>query len=101
MTHLEQAVCPRVTELLPQARLIVIDELGAMQAESEIFRALIEEILRSGVPLLATAGVSPHPWLSSLQNFPELAYIQLTKNNREAIREMIRTYVLAETSRVS
>lgn len=93
LAHLDGVVCSAVEASLNTVDLVVIDELGAMQAESARFRALVFRILESRVPLIATVGVQPHWWLDEVKADSSLSMIDLTRNNRDVIAEMATAYI--------
>jgi len=99
LTHLETDVCPSVEASLGAADIALLDEIGAMQAESTRFRTLIQKILALGIPLVATVGLEPHWWLDQLREDHQLSLLELTTRNRDIVREMLAAYILAEHSK--
>jgi nucleoside-triphosphatase len=104
LTFLEKVACPALQAGLTTAPLMVIDEIGPMQAQSAVFRRLVEDIIASGVPLLATIALAEDEWISALRESPDCATVALSVGNRDTVIEAVGHYLRAElaqeTSRV-
>ncbi len=104
LTFLEEVACPTLHDALPTAHLMVIDEIGPMQAQSAVFRRLVEGIVTSGVPLLATIALADDEWISALRESSDCATVSLTVGNRDTVADAASDYLRArlapEASRV-
>jgi nucleoside-triphosphatase len=76
--------------------LIVIDEIGKMEWMSTRFRMLIETLLDSPVPLLATIALHGNAKMEAIKRRPDVEVTLLTRENRESL-----VPVLADTVRRS
>lgn len=56
-----------IDKALATKRLIIVDEIGPMQAYSEPFKRAITGVFASSHPLLATIALEPHPWLDQIK----------------------------------
>lgn len=95
LEFLEKVACPSLQAALPTAHLMVIDEIGPMQARSAVFRHLVEEIVASDVPLLASIALADEPWISGLRDSSDIAVIPLTLGNRDTVVEAASHYLRA------
>jgi nucleoside-triphosphatase THEP1 len=66
LTFLEEVACPTVLRELGGAELVLLDEVGPMQAVSAMFRALVERLLYGQAVLVATVAQSKDPWIAPL-----------------------------------
>jgi len=73
----------------PQGAVVLIDELGKMELASERFRAAVDELLETGVPLAATLQVARHPFTDGLRRRPGVEVIRLTAANRDELPEQL------------
>ena len=69
------------------ALVIFLDELGKMELSSPVFRRAVETIFDKGSCVVATAGISPIPFVSRLKRRKDVELIPLTAANREAVEE--------------
>ena len=65
--------------------LIVIDEIGKMEAYSSRFRAAVERALEAPqVVILGTILRAPHPWIDRVKAHPAVQLVPITAASREA-----------------
>ncbi|MFJ8188440.1 nucleoside-triphosphatase [Streptomyces sp. NPDC096094] len=95
LAFLDEVACPALRAALPTAQLMVIDEIGPMQARSEVFRCLVEEIIASDVPLLATVALAEDEWIAGLRESSDCATVALTVGNRDTVAEAAAHYLKA------
>jgi nucleoside-triphosphatase len=82
---LETLGLPALSDALKKGALVIIDELGPMEAYSESFRVKVLDVLNSTAPFLGTIAAKPHPWLDTLKRHKRVMLYQLTRNNREEV----------------
>jgi nucleoside-triphosphatase len=73
----------------PQGAVVLIDELGKMELASERFRAAVDELFETAVPLAATLQVARHPFTDGLRRRPGAELIRLTAANRDELPEQL------------
>lgn len=76
------------------ADLVVIDEIGKMEALSAAFRERVVELLDLPMPLLATVPVGEHPFVSTLLERPDVSVYHLDRRNRERMKEVVKEELL-------
>jgi nucleoside-triphosphatase len=91
LDFLENVVCPKVSERGKHAKLIVIDEIGPMQASSAVFRTMVEKLLCGRIPVLASIALSDDPWISRLRTSVNDHIFVLDHFNREITTRRICT----------
>src|SRR5437660_5128051 len=67
-----------ISDALRARKLVVIDEIGPMEAYCEPFRTMVLNVLNSTVPLIGTIAVKPHPWLDALKQHERVRLSILT-----------------------
>lgn len=69
VTHdfLDRVVCPRLAAGAATADLLVIDEIGQMQASSPRFRATVNALMVGDVPIVASVSLSDDPWITAIR----------------------------------
>lgn len=92
VTHefLESVACPRVEA--SKAPLLIIDEIGPMQATSARFRGMVESALAGEGQLLGTLAKAEDDWLDAVRDHVDIAVIELSKSNRDVLRVALGTY---------
>ena len=69
-----------------RARLLVIDEIGKMEACSARFRAAVEQALETpGLVIVGTILQASHPWVDRVKAHPAVTLMRLTAASREAV----------------
>ncbi len=92
---LERVGVPAVRNALQQGWLVVIDEIGKMELYSEAFKAAVLEALDSPIPVLATITQSRHPWAERIKRRADVAIIEVTRENRDALVEVLARRLMA------
>ncbi|HEX2232338.1 MAG TPA: nucleoside-triphosphatase, partial [Thermoleophilaceae bacterium] len=69
----------------PPGAVVLIDELGKMELASERFRAAVEDLLESELPLAATVQVARHPFTEGLRARGGVEVVRLTAANRDEL----------------
>ena len=74
------ALCPRV-----DTRLVVLDEVGKMEAFSAAFREAVTGLLEGSVPVLGTVAVHGVGFVKKVRHDPRITLVRMTRASREAI----------------
>jgi len=98
LDFLENVACPVTLDRAGTASLIVVDEIGPMQACSAVFRTMIEELLSSASLLVASVGVSDDPWIVGIRTDPRAALFELTRSNRDILTDALGSWVKRQGS---
>lgn len=65
--------------------VILVDEIGKMEAKSSAFRSAVTEALESGCDVVATLGVSEEPFLREVRRRPDVSLVEVTRANRDRL----------------
>jgi len=84
---LEQVAVSIIQRGIQQAFLLFLDELGNMELCSRVFQAAVQEAFDRGPSIVATAGISPKPFLTALKRRKDVELIPLSSANREVVEE--------------
>ncbi len=76
---------PRLWEPVPQGAVILMDEIGFMEASSEAFCRGILHLLDGDIPVLAAVKQKNTPFLQTVRNHPKATCYHLTQENRETL----------------
>jgi nucleoside-triphosphatase len=82
---LERVGVPAIRAAVQRRQLVVVDEIGKMEAASPAFRAAVEEALASPATLVGTILLAPHPWADRVKAHPAVTLIEVTPANREGL----------------
>ena len=72
---------------MSQASLLFLDELGKMELCSKSFERAVQEAFDHGPSIVATAGLTPLPFLDALKRRKDVELIPLSSANRSVIEE--------------
>ncbi len=70
-----------------QAFLLFLDELGRMELCSSRFQDAVQQAFDRGPSVIATAGLTPLPFLSALKRRKDVELIPLSGSNRAVVEE--------------
>lgn len=73
-------------------KLIVIDEIGAMEILSPAFREVLVKCLQSARPVLATVRFNSQPFTDEIKKMAETRLALLTRENYPQIKEDVRRW---------
>jgi len=76
----ERVALPALT--IPQADLIVVDEIGKMECFSYAFQQAVQGALDGPVPVLGTIGRDGGPFMRSVRRRGDVQLIEVTRTNR-------------------
>lgn len=74
-----------------QPPLIILDEIGRMQALSPEFLAATKQLLASDQPFLGTIVLDPEPWSLEFKNDPHVVLVEVTEDNRDRLATAMTT----------
>lgn len=101
---LDEIAVTAIKEAIGQGALVIIDEIGKMELCSPNFKEAVLAALNSGVRVLGTIMLTPHPWADEIKRNPAVRLIILGKTNREMVAREIRGWLeslpLRATSKV-
>jgi nucleoside-triphosphatase len=84
---LDQVAVPVIRRGMQHAFILFLDELGKMELCSAMFANVLQQAFDHGPSIVATAGVSPLPFLTTLKRRKDIEIIPLTSANRTAVEE--------------
>ena len=78
-------------EPLPETRLVIVDEIGKMELLSASFRARIEALIESEIPLLATIALHGVGLVKRLRHDPRVTLLRVRPDSRDGmVGEIVR-----------
>ena len=77
--------------------LVVIDEIGKMELFSRRFQHLVEGILDSSAPVLATIAKSGHPFISKVLKRSDIYRVEITPANRDDLVSKLARLIETKT----
>ena len=75
----------RLAEDTSGCHLILMDELGFMENEAELFQEAVIETLKSGVPVLGVVKKKSSPFLDRVRALAGVRIIEVTEENRDSL----------------
>ena len=75
--------------LFPKSGLVMIDEIGKMECLSDVFTNIINDILYSETPLIATIAQKGGRFIAEVKNRPHVQLIKLTRENQDILLDQI------------
>jgi nucleoside-triphosphatase len=85
LSALERIGVGAVRQAIQARRLVVIDEIGPLEIRSSVFRDVVNEALKSKVPLLATIFARPLSFTDAIKSRPDVTLIEVRPDNREQL----------------
>ena len=77
------------------AFVLFLDELGRMELCSSAFRQAVQEAFDHGPSIVATASLSPIPFLNTLKRRKDVELIPLSSANRDVVQEELTARLTA------
>lgn len=97
LQFLDERACPAIREALSHSKLVIIDELGPIQALSDRFRHLIDDITRSSAVLLASVAEDRDAWIASVISRSTLgAPLRLSRDHSNHADVVVKARALVE-----
>jgi len=78
---------------LKEADIVIIDEIGKMELVSRRFREAVTQAIDSGMKVLGTVMLSPHPFTDEVKSHPGVETVLVTGDNRDYLMETIRNWL--------
>ena len=75
--------------LVVKSGLVMIDEIGKMECLSDGFTNIINDILNSETPLIATIAQKGGGFIAEVKNRPHVQLIKLTRENQDILFDQI------------
>lgn len=72
-----------ITFFAPDARLVIIDEVGKMECYSGVFRMVVREVLDAATPCVATIAQRGVPGLDRIRGRADARVVEVTRANRD------------------
>ena len=89
-TTMETLILPTIEEGMHSADLLVIDEIGSIQLQSEKFLPVIEQALSmTTLNILGTIALAGDPNLAVIRSHPRMQVVEITLDNRNGLVEDI------------
>jgi nucleoside-triphosphatase len=82
----ERVALPALDE---RPEVLVIDELGKMELYSQPLCDAVTAAMQSGGDVVATVQATAHPFTDALKSRDDVAVIQVTRANRDELRERV------------
>ncbi|HQO78485.1 MAG TPA: nucleoside-triphosphatase [Thermodesulfobacteriota bacterium] len=71
--------------IIPESRIILIDEIGKMERFSERFKEVVLACLDSNKPVIATIMSGSHPFVDEVKNRGDVELVRVTLENRDQL----------------
>ncbi len=85
-----------ILEGIQEKKIIIIDEIGKMELFSKYFQEIVMKALDSASPVLGTILFRPHPFCDKIRDRRDVEIIEVTKENRESLSEIIISQIYRE-----
>ncbi|MBD3414086.1 MAG: NTPase [Candidatus Aminicenantes bacterium] len=76
------------------ADILMVDEIGKMELYSDKFKQVIQRVLDSEKPVIATITLSQNPFIDTIKNRSDSKVLYLEKGNQESILNKIKADVM-------
>jgi len=93
LNALENVGVPALKLGLMTKQLMVIDEMGMLEAHSERFKATVQEVLHSDKPVLATLRPDAKPHVEHIKKLPDTQVLILNRSNFTSIKIQVRKWL--------
>ncbi len=87
---------PRLRRPVPEGYLVLLDELGFMEAKSEEFCSAVMALLDGDAPVIAAVKDKDVPFLEAVRSHPKCRCFYITEDNRDALFEEVLAFVRAQ-----
>jgi nucleoside-triphosphatase len=89
LTCLQTIGIPALLSAAAEKRLIVIDEIGFMQALCEPFTKTIEALLNGHQTIVGTIVQRPHPWITTIKKHQGVNLYEVRADNRDHLAKLL------------
>jgi len=69
--------------------LIIIDEIGFLEADAKLFQNTVIRLLDGNIPVLGAIRLESNPFLDRVREHPKVEIIKVTPENREELVDLI------------
>lgn len=94
---IQSFIVPAITAYTSKVDLLLIDEIGRMQALSSEFLDAVRKAFSANIDVLATIVLDAEPWSLEFKEDPSAILITVTRENREQLPEVLRTIFTSNT----
>lgn len=84
---------PRLQQPIPKGAVILMDEIGFMEASSEAFCHRIFDLLNGNTPVIAAVKDKDTPFLKKIRSHPKARCFYLTPENRDSLVAQVTAYM--------
>ena len=77
----------------PNARLVMIDEIGKMECLSQRFKTVVRTVLDSGKAVIATIALKGPGFIAEVKGREDAVLFEMTLDNRDSLAEEILRHV--------
>lgn len=93
LEDLESFGNPSLARALESATVVIIDQLGTLETQSEKFRRVVAQVLDSPKLCLATMTLSNEPFLEAIRRRPDVTTYAISRSNRSTLAEEITRHI--------
>lgn len=87
---------PEILKALEENSLLMIDEIGKMELLSRDFQELVRKAFDSGINIIATISISPHPFIKEIKKGEAVRIFGINENKRDYLFKKIKEICLKE-----
>ncbi len=87
---------PEIIKALEENSLLMIDEIGKMELLSIDFQELVRKAFDSGINIIATISISPHPFIKEIKKREDVKIFGINEDKRDYLFKKIKEICLAE-----
>lgn len=85
----ERIALPALNTALAGDGIVVVDEIARMELASAAFVALVEEVLDSQRPVVATVHAHPHPFTDAINQRPDVLLLEVDDTTRDDLPKQL------------
>ncbi len=84
---------PRLMDAVPEEAVVELDEIGFLEAKSEMFCQAVFHLLDGKNPVIAAVKDREHPFLDAVRNHPNARCFYITAENRDTLYEEVLAFM--------
>ena len=84
---------PKLMEAVPEDAVVELDEIGFLEAKSDVFCRAVLHLLDGNQPVIAAVKNREHPFLDAVRNHPNARCFYITAENRDALYEEVLAFM--------
>ena len=89
----------RLNAPIPTDRVILMDELGFLEAVSDAFCGAVLHLLDGDIPVIAAVKDRDTPFLNAVRSHPNCKHFFITSENRDALFHEVLYFMRTQTAR--